>query len=560
MPAKRGLSQKFKGKSQKENTKIKTPICNDCYSFKTLSVSTFDASNRTMTKSSILKKLRKFHKWPGIAITLFVILFSLSGIFMNHRELISPIDVNRKILPAEYSYQNWNKGAVKSVCQLGGDSALVYGNIGVWLTTDHFNTFQDWNAGFPAGTDNRKISKILKTPEGKLFAGTYFGLYQYSFAHHEWQKKQLPVSEERITDLILKETQIVVQTRSFLMKSADGRSFQVIQLPAPAGYDGKTSLFKTLWLLHSGEIWGPAGKLVVDLFGLAILIISLTGLMHFLFPQWLKRRRKRKKDNAKLVSARNTNLHWHNRLGWIFIPFLIFVTTTGMFLRPPLLIAIASSSVSPIPTTALSSPNPWYDKLRRVLYDEQQHIFLFSTNDGIFFTDENFQEPMRRLPGEPPVSVMGCNVLEKKGGSTYLVGSFNGLFLWHPLSGQVFDYLSGNAYATPETVGPPVSKDMIDGWFTDSSGKEFYFDYNRGVLPIRHNSRFGEMGAEIIRESPISLWNLSLEVHTGRIFEPILGMFYILYVPLAGICILVVLISGFFIWWVGYRKNKKSKS
>jgi len=512
-----------------------------------------------MTKNFLLKKLRKFHKWPGIVITLFVILFCLSGIFMNHRELISAIDINRSVLPDEYSYQNWNKGAVKSVCLLEGDSALVYGNVGVWLTTDHFKTFQDWNAGFPAGTDNRKISKILKTPDGKLLAGTYFGLFEYSFRQHQWQKIPIPVSEERITDLILKQNELLVQTRSFLMKSADGNSFQAIKLPAPEGYNGEASLFKTLWLLHSGEIWGPVGKLIVDLFGLALLVISLTGLMHFIFPGWLRRRRENKKENAKLVSARNFNLKWHNRLGWIFIPLLIFVTITGMFLRPPLLIAIASSSVSPIPGTVLSSPNPWYDKLRRVLYDEQQHIFLFSTYDGIFFTDENFQEPMRRLPGEPPVSVMGCNVFEKKGESTYLVGSFNGLFLWNPLTGQVFDYLSGNVYQAPEVVGPPVSKDMIDGWFADSSENEFYFDYNQGVLPIRNNQLFGEMSTEIIQKSPISLWNLSLEIHTGRIFEPILGMFYILYVPLAGICILIVLISGFFIWWIGYRKTKQPK-
>jgi len=509
-----------------------------------------------MTKNSILKKLRKFHKWPGIVITLFVILFSISGIFMNHRELISSIDISRKVLPEEYSYQNWNKGAVKSVFQLGGDSALVYGNIGIWLSTDHFQTFHDWNAGFPKGIDNRKISKILKTPDGELLAGTYFGLYQYSFQQHKWLKKQLPASEERITDIILKQNELLVQTRSFLLKSTDGNSFQILTIPAPEGYDGKASLFKTLWLLHSGEIWGHVGKLVVDLFGLVILVISITGLLHFLFPGWLRRRRERKKDNARLVSARNFNLKWHNRLGWIFIPFLIFVTITGMFLRPPLLIAIASSSVSPIPGTVLSSSNPWYDKLRRVLYDEQQHIFLFSTYDGIFFTDENLKEPMRRLPAEPPVSVMGCNVLEKKGGTTYLVGSFNGLFLWNPLSGQVFDYLSGGPYVAPEVAGPPVSKDMIDGWFADSVGKEFYFDYNHGVLPIRQNNRFGEMNNEIIQKSPISLWNLSLEIHTGRIFEPILGMFYILYVPLAGLCILIVLISGFFIWWIGYRKSK----
>ena len=512
-----------------------------------------------MNKNAILRKLRKFHKWPGIVITLFVILFSLSGILMNHRELISSIDIKRSLLPTEYSYENWNKGAVKSVFRLSGDSTLVYGNIGVWLSTDHCQTFQDWNTGFPKGSDNRKVNKILKTPNGKLFAGTYFGLFQYSHSAHRWIKTELPVSEERITDLILKQNELLVQTRSFLLKSSDGVSFYPLVIPAPEGYDGKASLFKTLWLLHSGEIWGSVGKLIVDLFGLVILLISFTGLLHFIFPGWLKRRRERKKDNSKLASARNFNLKWHNRLGWIFIPFLIFVSITGMFLRPPLLIAIGNATVSPIPGTILSSPNPWYDKLRRVLYDEQQHIFMFSTYDGIFFTDENLKEPMRRLPGEPPVSVMGCNVLEKKGESTYLIGSFNGLFLWEPLTGQVFDYLSGSPYQAPQVAGPPVSKDMIDGWFSDSSGKEFYFDYNHGVLPIRNTTSFGAMSAEIIQESPISLWNLSLEIHTGRIFEPILGIFYILYVPLAGLCILIVLISGFFIWWIGYRKTKLSQ-
>jgi len=509
-----------------------------------------------MTKNNILSKLRKFHKWPGIVITIFVILFSVSGVFMNHRSLISAIDINRSFLPEDYSYQNWNKAAVKSAIQIGPDSALVYGNIGIWLSTDQFKTFKDWNAGFPKGIDHRKISKILKTPDGRLYAGTFFGLYQYSNEQKKWQKITLPVEEERITDLIMKQNELLVQTRSYLLKSQDGKSFHPIVLPAPEGYNQKASLFKTLWLLHSGELWGLTGQLLVDLFGLALLIISITGLMHFIFPKWMKRRRAKQKSNTSLVSARNFNLHWHNKLGWIFIPFLVFVTITGMFLRPPLLIAIANSMVSPIPGTVLSSSNPWYDKLRRVLYDEQQKLFLFSTNDGLFIIHENFEGPMLQPMNQPPVSIMGCNVLEKTAQGNYLVGSFNGLFQWNPQSGQVVDYLSGNPYEAPQQMGPPISKDMVDGWFADLAGNEFYFDYNQGVLPIAHPASFGAMSDEIIQKSPISLWNLSLEIHTGRIFEHLLGMFYILYVPIAGICILIVLISGFFIWWIGYRKTK----
>jgi hypothetical protein len=68
------------------------------------------------------------------------------------------------------------------------------------------------------------------------------------------------------------------------------------------------------------------------------------------------------------------------------------------------------------------------------------------------------------------------------------------------------------------------------------------------------------MNPEILQKSPMSLWNVALEVHTGRIFEKYIGSLYILYVPLAGICILTVLISGFFIWWLGYRKKRSEGS
>jgi len=121
----------------------------------------------------------------------------------------------------------------------------------------------------------------------------------------------------------------------------------------------------------------------------------------------------------------------------------------------------------------------------------------------------------------------------------------------------MMDFLSGSHYPAPQVAGPPVSKDMVDGWFADATGSEFYFDYNLGVMPIHTSASFGPMSQEIIEKSPISLWNLSLEIHTGRIFEPLFGIFYILYVPLAGISILIVLISGFFIWWIGYRKKGK---
>jgi len=43
---------------------------------------------------------KKYHKWIGIVFTLFIMLFSITGIILNHRELLSGADVSRKLLPS----------------------------------------------------------------------------------------------------------------------------------------------------------------------------------------------------------------------------------------------------------------------------------------------------------------------------------------------------------------------------------------------------------------------------------------------------------------------------
>ncbi len=83
----------------------------------------------------MIQFFRKYHKWISVVFTLFIILFAVSGIILNHRKLLSGIDVNRKLLPDEYAYKNWNNAAVKSTLKLSNDSILIYGNIAYGLLT-----------------------------------------------------------------------------------------------------------------------------------------------------------------------------------------------------------------------------------------------------------------------------------------------------------------------------------------------------------------------------------------------------------------------------------------
>jgi len=512
----------------------------------------------TNHKDCALKWFRKYHKWPSLIFTFFIFLFSLSGIILNHREQFSSVDINRKYLPADYRYNNWNLASIKSQIPLSTDSLLVFGNIGVWKTDAGYQTFSDFNEGFPAGVDNRKINSLIRTQNNRLFAGTLFGLYEHKAV---WQKVALPVSEERIVKVMEKGDSLLVVTRSNLLvanKTSDNLTFSKIDLPAGEDDDNKTGLFKTLWVIHSGEIYGQVGKLLVDAVGLIVIIISITGLFYWLAPHLLKRVRKSVGQRVKKVNA--FSLKWHNRLGSWAILILLTTTMTGMFLRPPLLIPIANAKVKKIRYSELDNPNPWFDRLRYLLYDKELNRYILATSEGIYYSDDAFGSPLRKYPVQPPVSIMGITVFEQLSGGDYLLGSFSGIYRWIPDQGIIQDYISKSPAGPNQPGSSPFGSSAVSGFIRPSQGGEIVFDYVEGAIPLDQAAGFPAMPSGVLAKSPLSLWNTALEVHTGRIWEFLIGKFYILIVPLTGLAMLLILVTGFFAWWIPYRRKRRNSA
>ncbi len=500
---------------------------------------------------------KKLHKMPGLIISFVLLYYGITGIFMNHREFCAGIDISRGVLPDEYEYKNWNNAALKGNLIISSDSILVYGNIGIWLTDSSFKHYTSFNAGFPKGSDNRKIFDVHRANDGTLYAATLFGLYAYNPDLKAWTKFDLNVDINRFTGIESIGDTIFAINRShlFVGKSEGTKTvFTKVELAAPEGYVNKVSLFETLWQIHSGEIFGISGQFFVDILGIVTVFLSITGIIYFFFPGWIKRRFQHNKTSVRIIKINKWSLKWHNKIGaWTFI-FLIILYFTGMFLRPPLLIAIANARVSPLKFSHLDQPNPWYDKLRDILYDTKRGIFLLSTSQGMFFMEVDDLKP-KQVQHQPPVSVMGINTFEQFGDSAFLIGSFSGLFLWNPESPVVYNFASG-AIHQEETSGRPVGDFKVTGTITDFEGNKYLVEYNDGVIPIRHSALFREMPTNVLNESKISLWNLSLEIHTGRIFNSLIGGFYILLVPLVGLVSIVVVISGYLLWRKKYKKVK----
>jgi len=495
---------------------------------------------------------RKSHKWLGIILACFLLMFAASGIILNHRRFFSGVDLSRKLMPREHRYVNWNNASVKGSLHVDGDSILLYGNVGIWLTGKDFESFRDFNEGFPKGIDSRKISSLYMTPDGELFAGSYFGLYHLEKDKGVWQRVELPIGEDRVVDLAGKGDTLLVLTRSLLLQSTDYERFSVHQLPAPVNYDDRVGLFKTIWVIHSGEIYGQVGKLIVDAVGLILIFLVLTGLIFFVNRHRIRGRKRRGKEVKPQVSARRWSLKWHNKVGWMALVLLLLTTGTGMFLRPPLLIAIVTKKVNKIPHTKLDSPNPWFDKLRALRYDQETGAYILSTSDGFYLADTSLSVELQEAVAQPPVSVMGINVFEEMAPGTWLVGSFSGLYVWIPQKGIVVDRISGKPWQPGGRPAPSTGMNMISGISRDFGSSGALFDYNLGVLTPQDGPAFPEM-PEVISRSPVSLWNAALEVHTGRIYKPLLGGFSSLVVPLVGLLTLLMSLAGFIVWFKKYR-------
>ncbi|MDP3464071.1 MAG: PepSY-associated TM helix domain-containing protein [Bacteroidales bacterium] len=491
-----------------------------------------------------MKKLKWIHKWFSLVLGVFLILWALSGVVLNHRELVSHLSIDRNWLPPEYHYKNWNNASFRSGLRLGGDTLLLYGNMGIWQTDTGFSFYKPFNEGLDKGIDNQRIMKLQQTKNGLLFAATQSGLYSFDHTLGKWVKVDLNIHDNRIADLCLKDGKLVALSRSEVLLSTDDVAkpeFLTIKLPSASNDDNKVGLFRTLWVIHSGEIAGVFGKLIVDFFALLLIFFVLTGYIYFFFPKWIRKRKRKQLNAGSIVKVSRFSIKWHNHLGIWLGWFLIITTLTGIFLRPPLLIAIGNLRVGKIPFSMLDNPNHWHDKLRAIHWNDEKEYWMIASNDGLFQADEQFLLPPEPFPVQPPLSVMGINVLEYQGNNKYLIGSFNGLFIWNPESGFVRDVITGELPQKRSSAGSPIGQHLIAGYLNTSSAP-LIFDYNAGLITANL-----PMPAEI-SDTPMPLWNLALETHTARVFQHLAGLWYILIIPVFGLSVLAILITGLFIW------------
>ncbi len=481
------------------------------------------------------KHWRQVHKWLGVAMAVSVLLFCISGIVLNHRELVSGVDISRSVLPDSYQIRDYNNGVVKGTLRLGSDSVLVYGNTGMWVVDNDFAHASEFNEGLPEGTDHRNVKRVVRTSDGTLWCVAQWQLYRRS--EERWQQVPLPGHDERMSDVALTpdSLSVVALSRSAVYTLTPGGIFERRELLPYDGWYPSATLFRTLWLLHSGEAFGLPGRLLVDLVAAVLAVLCITGIVIVVLPRRPSTRRRR-------PTVLQTNLKWHNRVGVWTIVATLLVCATGVCLRPPLMIPAVLTKVAPLPGTPLANPNPWHDRLRAVRWDSDRGEWLLSTSAGFVRIDSTFSTQPRLIADSvtPHVSPMGITVFEHIAPGKWLVGSFAGMYLWNTTYGSVTDYFTGHP-VVERPSGRPISDHLVCGLSHHAPhGGLAVIDYATGTTQLPPMPR-------VMSTAPMSLWGAALEVHVGRAYKPVLGPLSELYIFLAGSLIIVILISGYII-------------
>ena len=106
-------------------------------------------------------------------------------------------------------------------------------------------------------------------------------------------------------------------------------------------------------MLHSGEYFGLVGRIIVDLIGLIVVLLSLTGIFYTLLSRRLRSFKHREETDEETVKKQKLSqrlslyFKWHKGIGVHLFYLVLFTFVTGWCLRPPLMLPFVLTKARP---------------------------------------------------------------------------------------------------------------------------------------------------------------------------------------------------------------------
>lgn len=511
-----------------------------------------------MTIKSLYRKSRWLHKVFGLILIPFLIWMSISGIILNHPHLTASINMPAWLIPGEYDVKNWNRSSIIGAVRSKDGRLFLYGKKGVWQVTSE-KTVENLGEGFPKAALYKKTNHLVLLTRGKdssLLAATDGGLYFTHLNDPVWRKVDLPGPSEKLKKILQIGSQLVVVGESnFYQGQFSANDFPSFKKVTPNRFEQekRVTLVQLFFDLHDGKIWGLWGQLLMDLMGLIIIFASVTGFYVWFWP-WRKRKIHTIQFKSKVINRLRSWNKWHIKVGAVVAVFFLILAATGLFMRPPFLVAIAEKSTPAKYYPGKLSSNPWEHKILNALYDAQRQRIVIAASDGLWAGDAKLSKPFRKIELNVPIFVMGPTHFEVMDNGHYRVASFSGIFDYDPDKKLAINILTGKRAEKVSTVRP--AEIMVTGYFETMDGSKWITAHEQGICDLQGKPVvLWPVPTTMNEQHTLSLWNYMFEMHNGRLFKFVLGNFYILLIPLGSIGFLLLTLCGLFDW--AYRKFRK---
>ncbi|WP_165835950.1 PepSY domain-containing protein [Marinifilum breve] len=504
-------------------------------------------------KSKIYKISRWIHKYFGLLVLLFMAYMSLSGILLNHPDLIQNASVSRMLVPKQYQPDNWNRSSLKGIEYLG-DSLLVYGRQGIFLSTDNGKSLQAFMQGdYPKSALGKRSNHLYYSRENKLLlCASNQGCLQYNFKQSKWINLPLPNGDHSIIKILNTGKHLLLVSKSDVYQTSlhnDKLNFEKLSLKKKK-YSSYISLIQVFFQLHDGSIWGLPGKILWDIVGLILFFLSISAFYIWYYPKKWKRRYKREGRRAsyKEKNVRSFFFKYHKKLGWYFAIFLVLITFTGMFMNPILMMTLVNGKVNSKYYPSLKNENPWYHKIRNALYDNQQNQLVLECSDGIWVGNYNENIEFEKIKLPVRIFGMGTTVFREEKPGVWLVGSFGGLNRVDRNENQSEKILQTKK---SDNSGRPAST-FVTAYEKLPDGNHYIMGHYKGICNVKGEKLIDvfPMPDKIRKNSKLPLWNYMFELHNARMFRGLIGGFYMLIIPLGGLLCLLMLLAGVLDYWL----------
>jgi len=148
-----------------------------------------------------------------------------------------------------------------------------------------------------------------------------------------------------------------------------------------------------------------------------------------------------------------------------------------------------------------------------------------------------------------PIFAMGATVFDNDDNGNILIGSFAGLYRIEN-SGFYAENVIDKDEPMVSSVRPGAN--LITGYFKEPNGEEYVTTHFGGLFNVNNPNQISEkfkMPKFLTKNYSMSLWNYLFEIHNGRIFQALIGDYYIIIIPLSSLIFIIVIVTGVFDWF-----------